>query len=100
MNPPKGSVPSFEHPLLEMASVRSYFEPFGAGNAGRNSPASSSKRPTRILMLHGHGQSGQFFYHKTTRLVEALHEIALERDARRCSERIELFYVNGPLSAG
>lgn len=32
--------------------------------------------------------------------MEALHEIALERDERRCSERIELFYVNGPLSAG
>lgn len=50
--------------------------------------------------MPGHGQSGRFFYHKTTRLVEALHEIALDRDAKRCSERIELFYVNGPLSAG
>lgn len=53
MNRAKSSVPSFEHPLLEMASIRSYFEPFEPGNNGRKSPASSSKRPTRILMLHG-----------------------------------------------
>lgn len=32
--------------------------------------------------------------------METLHEIALDRDAKRCSDRIELFYVNGPLSAG
>ncbi|KAL4916336.1 serine hydrolase FSH [Aspergillus aurantiobrunneus] len=77
-----------------MDTLRTHFEPFGPKDT-KTSPHSNS-RPIRILMLHGHGQSGRFFYHKSRPVVESLHKMALEGASERCPAGIELFYPNGP----
>ncbi|KAL2782628.1 serine hydrolase-domain-containing protein [Aspergillus keveii] len=77
--------------------LRPHFEPFGQPDPGYRAP---HKQGTRILMLHGHGQSGRFFYYKSKPLVAALLEMAVERDPGRCSSGIDVFYPNAPLCAG
>ncbi|KAB8239996.1 serine hydrolase FSH [Aspergillus flavus] len=80
-----------------MKRVDIYFEPFGPPRQGEQS--SSTCNPTRILMLHGHGQSGRFFYYKTTPLVESIKQNTIHCGQSEDSGDIELYYPNGTLQA-
>ncbi|KAB8259717.1 serine hydrolase FSH [Aspergillus pseudonomiae] len=57
----------------------------------------------RILMLHGHGQSGEFFRYKTRFLSkpieETLSQIPFDELTGLAPAGVELVYLNGPLAA-
>ncbi|KAJ5659726.1 hypothetical protein N7507_006177 [Penicillium longicatenatum] len=56
--------------------------------------------PTKVLMLHGHGQSGQFFESKTRFLQPYLKDAILkasQSDNTCTSDSVELYYASGVL---
>ncbi|KAL3470124.1 serine hydrolase-domain-containing protein [Aspergillus californicus] len=56
-------------------------------HAGGDDPSAQSPK-AKILMLHGHGQSGRVFYHKTKKIIQRLQ--------KSYRGEIELFYPNAP----
>ncbi|KAL2847261.1 serine hydrolase-domain-containing protein [Aspergillus pseudoustus] len=80
-----------------MEQVEIYIERLHKPQTGFRPDNKTNK--ARILMLHGHGQSGWFFYHKTKFLIKTLQMMASERNKKGFANGIELFYPNGPLQA-
>ncbi|KAL4862442.1 hypothetical protein BDV12DRAFT_190426 [Aspergillus spectabilis] len=90
------TVDAENHILPLMESIQVYFE---HDLQGTEVPSSQRAKTARILMLHGHGQSGRIFYHKTRKIIKCLQRMAAERDRKCYPGGIELFYPNGPLQA-
>ncbi|KAL5364308.1 serine hydrolase FSH [Aspergillus floccosus] len=59
-----------------------------------------ARKVLKVLMLHGHGQSGSFFFYKTRHIRQAVESTVLRAKCTPKYDDVEFIYPNGALPAG